>query len=149
MIEPEASRRTVYAFVKRSLVVPLLEVLDMCDTTRPTEIRNVTSVAPQALTLFNGEFVNRQARHFANRLKREVGNDLVQQIERAYLLALCRPPTSTEMASMQQFLENEKDLLIKESTQTTQVISHETARTRALVQMCRVVLNLNEFVYPD
>ena len=33
--ETEASRRTIYAFIKRSLVVPMLEVLDLCDTTRP------------------------------------------------------------------------------------------------------------------
>src|SRR5207244_1886566 len=37
--EREASRRTVYAFIKRSLVVPMLEVLDLCDTTRSSDRR--------------------------------------------------------------------------------------------------------------
>jgi mono/diheme cytochrome c family protein len=32
--EREASRRTIYAFIKRSMVVPMLEVLDLCDSTR-------------------------------------------------------------------------------------------------------------------
>jgi hypothetical protein len=32
--EKEAARRTIYACVKRSMVVPLLEVLDFCDTRR-------------------------------------------------------------------------------------------------------------------
>src|SRR5262249_23511203 len=73
--EQEAARRTVYAFVKRSLVVPMLEVLDLCDTTRSAAKRQVTTVAPQALSLFNGDFVNRQARHLANRLHREAGDD--------------------------------------------------------------------------
>src|SRR5207245_7845982 len=59
--EKEASRRTVYAFLKRSLIVPLLETMDLCDTARSTARRVVTTVAPQALTLFNGDFVNRQA----------------------------------------------------------------------------------------
>ncbi|NBR86632.1 MAG: DUF1549 domain-containing protein, partial [Verrucomicrobia bacterium] len=71
--EADASRRTVYAFLKRSFVVPMLEVLDVCDTTQSSDKRAVTSIAPQALTLFNGEFVNRQARHFADRLNREAG----------------------------------------------------------------------------
>ena len=57
--EPAASRRTIYAFVKRSLIVPMREVLDLCGTTRSTEQRSVTGVPTQALTLFNGDFVNR------------------------------------------------------------------------------------------
>src|SRR5688572_24526691 len=71
--EEEASRRTIYAFIKRSLIVPLLEVLDFCDTARSSAKRLNTSVATQALTLFNGDFVNRQARHLAARLAREAG----------------------------------------------------------------------------
>src|SRR5207249_5941791 len=87
--ERDASRRTVYAFLKRSMVVPMLEILDLCDTTRSSAKRTVTTVAPQALTLFNGDFVNRQAGYFARRLEREAGYDPEKQIERAYLLALC------------------------------------------------------------
>src|SRR5262249_37684378 len=30
--EKEASRRTIYTHVKRSMIVPMLEVLDLCDT---------------------------------------------------------------------------------------------------------------------
>src|SRR5262249_39056998 len=49
--ERSASRRTVYAVVKRSLTNPLLETLDLCDTARSTAKRTTTTVAPQALTL--------------------------------------------------------------------------------------------------
>jgi hypothetical protein len=128
--EREASRRTVYAFLKRSMIVPLLEVLDVCDTARTTARRNVTSVAPQALTLLNGDFTSQQARHLAERLRHEVGDDAEKQIERAYELALCRLPTATERATLLRFLKSED-------------------RPRALVEMCRVLFNLNEFVYPD
>jgi hypothetical protein len=124
--EVEASRRTVYAFIKRSFVVPLLETLDLCDTTRPADKRQVTTVAPQALMLFNGEFVNRQAKHFADRLRREAGDDRGQQIDRAYLLTVGRLPSVAERRALCEFLERE-----------------------SLEQMCRVVLNLSEFVYVD
>jgi hypothetical protein len=127
--EQEASRRTIYAFIKRSMVVPLLEALDLCDTTRSSAKRLVTTVAPQALSLFNGDFVNRQARHLADHLRREAGDDPKKQIERAYVLALCRPPSPTERAAMAEFLKQQSE--------------------QALEQVCRVVLNLNEFVYPD
>ncbi len=124
--EKEASRRSIYAFMKRSFVVPFFEVLDLCDTTRPADKRLTTTVAPQALTLFNGGFVNRQAKHFADRLRREAGDDADRQIERAYRLALCRPPTDRERGLMRDFLKREP-----------------------LEQMCRVMFNLNEFVYAD
>jgi hypothetical protein len=124
--ERATSRRTVYATVKRSLVVPLLETLDLCDTARSSAKRATTTVAPQALILFNGEFVNRQAAYLAERLEKEAGNNPEKQIDLAYRLALCRPPTEKEKADLLAFL-----------------------RTSSRNQMCRVILNLNEFVYPD
>lgn len=147
--EQEASRRTVYAFVKRSLVVPLLEVLDLCDTTKSSGRRTVTSVAPQALTMFNGDFVNRQSEHFADRLLREAGDDARGQIELAYRLALCRRPTPSESQAMQLFLDGESNKVAAEAQSEEKTFAAAEAHRRALVQLCRVVLNLNEFVYPD
>ena len=63
-----ADRRTIYAMMKRSLMIPMLEVLDVCDATRSAGKRNVTSVAPQAPDLYNGDFINRQSRELASRL---------------------------------------------------------------------------------
>jgi len=122
--EEEASRRTIYAFIKRSMVVPMLEVLDFCDTSRSSAKRLNTSVSTQALTLFNGDFVNRQADHLAERLGKNT--DPAKTIDMAYLLALARPPTKAETQTMLAFL-----------------------KTSSLQQMCRVIFNLNEFVYPD
>ena len=147
--EPEASRRTVYAFVKRSLVVPMLEVLDLCDTTRSTEKRSITSVAPQALTLFNGNFVNRQAGHLVSRLMREIGDDPERQIERAYLLALCRRPKPAEVAALKMFLKEEAAIVSKTELDSGSPRSQTERHRRALIQMCRVIFNLNEFVYPN
>ena len=131
--EPDIDRRTVYAYVKRTLLVPMLESLDFCDTTNSTERRAITSIAPQALTLFNGDFVNRQAEHFAARLRREAGDDPARQIDLAFRLALTRPPTAAEATSLKKFLEQETPNL----------------GPQALIQVCRVILNLNEFVYPN
>jgi len=112
--------------VKRSLLVPLLEVLDLCDTTQTSPQRKVTTVPTQALTLYNGNFAMRQANHFAARLQREAGNDLDKQIQHAWQLALSRPPTKTEHAKAKIFVQEEN-----------------------LAQLCRVIFNLNEFVYSD
>ncbi|HRH96717.1 MAG TPA: PSD1 and planctomycete cytochrome C domain-containing protein [Prosthecobacter sp.] len=124
--EREASRRSIYAFIKRGLVVPMLETLDLADTVSSCPQRQVTTVAPQALSLFNGDFVNQQAKHFAARLKREAGDDPAKQITLAWRMALCRELTADELTKMQAFLREE-----------------------SLEQACRVILNLNEFVYPE
>ncbi len=85
----------------------MLEVLDFCDTARSAARRGVTSVPTQALTLLNGDFVNRQARHLADRLERDAGPDPAAQIERAYLLHLCRLPREAERSALLAFLNRE------------------------------------------
>lgn len=139
--EPAIYRRTIYAYVKRTLLVPMLEVLDLCDTTNSTEKRSITSIAPQALTLYNGDFVNQQAAFFADRIVKEVGSDPAKQIERAYELALCRRPTDKEVESLTRFLADEAS----PGSSPTHAESYRTA----LTQVCRVILNLNEFVYVE
>ena len=129
--ERAASRRTIYAVIKRSLTNPLLETLDLCDTARSSAKRMTTTVAPQALTLFNGDFVNQQARHFADRLEREAGPDDRRQIALAYRLTLCRLPIDKETTTMLEFLKK------------------SGGDRKAREQLARVILNLNEFVYPD
>jgi hypothetical protein len=146
--ETAAARRTIYAFVKRSLIVPMLEVLDFCDTARSAASRNVTSVPTQALTLLNGDFVNQQARRMALRVQREAGAGRPAQIERAYLLALAREPREAERAAMAEFLEREYQERLRES-QPRAPLAPDVARHEALVQLCRALFNINEFVYPD
>jgi len=133
--EREAARRTIYVHVKRSLLFPALEVLDFCDTARTTPRRNVTTVAPQALTLYNGELVNRQARYLAERLEKEAGTDLGRQIDLAFRLTLCRPAAEPERAALTAFVQ--------------QQVRDGATPAQARQQLARVVFNLNEFVYPD
>jgi len=104
----------------------MLETLDLADTVSSCPQRQVTTVAPQALSLFNGDFVSQQAKHFAARLTREAGGDPVKQITLAWRLALCREPSVEELEKSAAFLREE-----------------------SLEQLCRVILNLNEFVYPE
>jgi hypothetical protein len=147
--EPQAARRTVYAFVKRSIVVPMLEVLDLCDTTRSAERRNVTVVPTQALTLLNGDEVNRQSRRLADRLEREARADPRAQIDRAFRLTLARPPSDTEQSELLAFLSRESKTIENEAQSTGSPSAIERCRHEALVRLCRAIFNLNEFVYSD
>ncbi|HVV99352.1 MAG TPA: DUF1549 and DUF1553 domain-containing protein, partial [Planctomycetaceae bacterium] len=139
----QVRRRTVYAYLKRTLLVPMLEVFDLCDINQTTERRVTTSVAPQALTLYNGEFVNEQAAALAQRLLREAGADAPKQVDLVYRLAFTRPPEPDETAAMLAYLTSETAEQAKEHPTE----SAAESQRRALVQLCRVIFNLNEFVY--
>lgn len=124
--EPEASRRSVYVFIKRGLIVPMFETLDIADANSSCQQRQVTTVAPQALTLFNGQFTQLQSRSLAERLRREAGDDVDRQMTLAWRLALCREPSDSERETLRAFIAEV-----------------------SLEEFARVVLNLNEFVYPE
>jgi hypothetical protein len=87
--------------------------------------------------------MHEQAAHFADRLRREAGADPGAQIRLAFALALCRPPSAGESKLAEAFL-NRQQRQIESETQTA-----GDAGQKALAAFCLVLLNTNEFVYPD
>jgi uncharacterized protein DUF1553/uncharacterized protein DUF1549/cytochrome c/3-keto-disaccharide hydrolase len=102
----QQARRTIYIFVKRTLGVPLLESFDAASPDTPSAHRNVTTVAPQALILLNGEFLEQQAAAMAARVAAEAPEDGAQ-IDLAYRLALGRAPSSMEREVALAYLSRE------------------------------------------
>ncbi|HEX3726981.1 MAG TPA: DUF1549 and DUF1553 domain-containing protein [Pirellulales bacterium] len=138
----DAARRSVYIFVKRTLLVPELEVLDFPSTEETCEQRVVSTVAPQALTFLNGEFIHEQAQALARRLEREAPDDQGAQIVRAYRLAFSRLPTERELTSVLEFLAKQEAQIAADDPAAA-----ATAGERALAAFCLVLLNTNEFAY--
>lgn len=142
-----AARRSIYIFVKRSLLVPELEVMDLPDSNGSCEQRNVSTIAPQALTLMNGKFMQEQASAFAQRLCREATEER-ERITLAYRLAYARPPSEVELQRVQRFLVE-----YAEQVQSEQVGAEKAAELdlpadqRALQAFCLALLNSNELVY--
>ena len=99
----EQDRRSIYGFVKRTLLVPELEALDYTNTTSPVGERAVTTVAPQALLMVNGDFARGRALALAERVATEIGpiapegNDEAF-VRRLFERALSRRPSSEEAA---------------------------------------------------
>jgi hypothetical protein len=132
----ERSRRSVYIFVKRSLLDPLLSSFDMADTDNSTAARFATTVPTQALTMVNGAFIQEQARLLARRLEREAGTEPAARVRRGLELVTQRPATAEEVArgaALIGELEAEERL----------------PPARALELFCLMALNLNEFYYLD
>lgn len=154
----QVTRRSVYIFVKRTLLAPELEVLDFPDTNGSCEQRMISTVAPQALTWLNGDFIREQARHFAARLANEAGDDDAARVDLAYRLALSRDPTDTERATVRAFLLRHAEQIAADAaaanTPPEKTAADKPApdkpldaRQAALEGFCLVLLNANEFVY--
>ena len=118
--------RSIYLVQKRGVHMPMMDTFDLPDNALSCPRRTVSTVAPQALTLLNSPFATEMANAFAVRLEREAVNDPVAQIDRAFALALQRPPADDERAACLRF-----------------------RTTRTLPELCRALLNLNEFAYRD
>jgi len=93
--------------------------------------REVSTHAPQALEMLNGEFANAQAKALSERLLKEAGPNPKRQIDLAYRIAIGRPPKEQEMKLALEFLKAQTPL--------------EAARARE--QFALAMFNLNAFLY--
>jgi hypothetical protein len=103
---------------------PLLDAFDCPDPAIKTPRRGVTTTPLQALELMNNAFVQRQARHLADRVMKSAGGDVERAVPEAYRSALGRDATA-----------GERDRAV------------EAARDRGMFHVCWVLLNSTEFVY--
>jgi uncharacterized protein DUF1553/uncharacterized protein DUF1549 len=143
----EQSRRSIYIFAKRSLAVPELEILDAPDTTSSCERRMVSTTGPQALTFLNGAFIYEQARHFAARLVAGAGQSPKDQVERAFELALGRPPRPEESQAALEFLAEQQRQIAADAVTAEAGADPRADRRKALEAFCLVIMNMNNFVY--
>jgi Protein of unknown function (DUF1553)/Protein of unknown function (DUF1549) len=152
----ERNRRSVYIFVKRNLRYPLFGSFDAPDANESCARRNTSTSAPQALMLINGKITLDWSRAFAGRVLMDAGREPDKVVERIYELALGRSPTTREMQLAQDFLGRETKHL-QDRVSRNEVILRPTevpaatdpAFAAAVVDLCHVALNVNEFVYVD
>jgi hypothetical protein len=124
--KPEQFARSIFTVQKRNTRLPILETFDLPDNSTPCARRNVSTVAPQALTLLNSPLAIEAARAFADRVQRESGGGDDQTVRHAFALALQREPSAREHSAAVEFVQR-----------------------RTLTELCRALLNLNEFAYFD
>jgi hypothetical protein len=120
---PDAWRRGVYVYQRRSLPYPMFDTFDHPDMNVTAGARHISTVPTQALTLLNNPFVLNEAARLAARVK-EQASDRASQVDRAYRIALARPATPAEVA-----------------------IGTELIAKQSLESFAHVVLNLDEFLY--
>jgi hypothetical protein len=130
-LDESMRRRSIYFFVKRSKLIPMMMLFDWPDALQGLGQRSSTTVAPQALALMNHPQVQAYAAAFAMRLLPEAKKSLESGIRQAYTTALSRPPDSTEMSESLDYLRGQHDL------------------EPALATFCQTLFALNEFIYVE
>ena len=120
---PAAQRRSVYRFLFRTLPDPFMDALDCPAGDQLTPVRNASVTVQQALALWNSAFVAHYAERFATRFSAEAKTQR-DQITLACELALNRPPTEAEMNDFIAYADK-----------------------HGLANLCRLILNSNEFMF--
>ena len=131
--DPATWRRSLYVYSKRSIRYPLFETFDQPNLINSCERRNRSTIAPQALLLMNNNFVLTEAKFFAERLRKDAGDDTKAQIERAFRLVYSRAPQADEKQSAMAFLKRQDGITGNRKT--------------SMVDLCHMLLNSNEFLY--
>jgi hypothetical protein len=134
-------RRSIYFFLKRSQLIPILMLFDFPEPNVSIGRRVSTTIAPQALAIMNNPHIRGYARAFAARLERAAARSLPEAATEGYRIALGRPPNEVELQSAIAFMQKQSDFYNADHKQN--------GRELALADFCQVLIGLNEFVYVE
>jgi hypothetical protein len=137
-VSADGNRRSIYLQVRRSQPLTFLQLFDQPVIETNCTRREVSTVASQALTLLNSDFMIRQSDAFADRVLKE---DAKNPASHAIRQAFGRPATERESTLFATFLDQQTQHHAK--TQPTD------ARRRAVADLCHMLLSANEFAYVD
>lgn len=138
-LDENSARRSVYLTVKRSKLVPMMQMYDAPEAIQSIGVRSTTTVATQALAMMNSPFVRKRAEQLAVRIRPKDAAGLPQAVDDAYLTALGRRATTAERERMVAFINQQVESAGK----------NPKALDLALADVCQVLLCSNEFVYID
>ena len=122
---PAGHRRSVYRFIVRSQPQPFMTTLDCADPSMQVDRRNESLSPLQALALLYNDLMLVMAEHFAKRLEAQ-SPTLEGQLETGFRLTTGTAPAADELSLLADY-----------------------ARTHGLANACRVLLNLNEFLFVE
>ncbi|MFP6674126.1 MAG: DUF1553 domain-containing protein, partial [Pirellulaceae bacterium] len=123
--DPLTHRRSIYRFIVRSQPDPFMTTLDCADSSQSVAKRDETVTALQALSLLNNKFMLQMAQDFAKRIESEF-DDPAERVERSFELVTGRRPTRQQRMTLMNYADE---------------FGNEN--------LCRLLFNLNEFVFVD
>jgi hypothetical protein len=111
--------------IVRSVPDPFMMTLDCADSSAMVAKRNETVTPLQSLALLNNKFMVRMTESFARRIE-PLGPTTKERLTAAWRLAFVREPEDAELASLVEYADR-----------------------HGLASACRLIFNMNEFVFVD
>jgi hypothetical protein len=152
----EHNRRSVYVFIRRNIPYPMLEVFDMASAQLVHSKRDVTTTAPQALTLINDDLYYQWSEALAGRVIKETGTDFNAGLDRLFQLLYGRSPDPWEKDTLQTFLSAQGKTIAEQKAAGkpiatpagfTETQELSATRAAAFVDLVHAMANSNEFTY--
>ncbi|MFM7037783.1 MAG: PSD1 and planctomycete cytochrome C domain-containing protein [Planctomycetaceae bacterium] len=158
-------RRGLYTFFKRTAPHPSLTTFDCPDANTTCIERSLSNTPLQALVTLNNEVFSESARGLARRLLTLPSSDTKQQLREGFRICTSRNPSDEELLQLQSLLadfdtEYQQDPAAAAKLSQPPAATASTApaasaeasdtaaisRQAALTAVCRVLLNLDEFI---
>ena len=122
----------------------MMTAFDLCDSTLPCGQRDVTIVAPQALTLLNNEFIHRRAETLATQILGSHPDSASARIDAVWRAVLNRTPAESEVRLAADHLQRQTERF--QQTISGNSSLNQSAQELALASLCLVLFNSNEFI---
>jgi mono/diheme cytochrome c family protein len=139
---PAVPRRSVYAFINRDIIDPLLSTFDGANPNSCTAQRPRTSVPQQTLFALNSEFIQNRAKALADEILANGNSEQPRelQIRELFRRTLGRDPQEDELRDAISFLKSPPKNRVNEKSET----QYDLWR-----QLSHVLIASNEFVFVD
>jgi len=134
-LDPNMKRRSIYFFIKRSQLIPMMMLFDWPEHLVSIGQRQSTTIAPQALALMNHPLSRSAAEAIAR------AHPTSNQLDAIFLRILARRPTDPERAAALRFIASAEQMRREQSS--------DAPETMALADFCQILLCSNEFIYVD
>jgi cytochrome c553 len=135
-LDPLMQRRSIYFQIKRSKLIPTMQLFDSPEPLVGQGARPSTIISPQALMFMNNGQIRAAAMSLAGKLETE-GNS--QAVMVGYQTVIGRAPSLTEKQAIFEFITKQED--------SYREAGRNDARKLALADFAQVLFGLNEFVY--
>ncbi|MDG1832774.1 MAG: DUF1553 domain-containing protein, partial [Verrucomicrobiota bacterium] len=136
-LDERMKRRSIYFMIKRSKLIPTMQLFDSPEPLVSQGSRPSTIIAPQALHFMNNAQVREAAVALAGQFEKKTEDG--DAISLAYQTVVGREPTISEKKSISEFM--------KAQAESYKAGGLNDARKLALADLAQVLFGLNEFIY--
>ena len=147
-------RRSMYTFIKRTVVPPSMAIFDASNRDQ-CEVKRVRTNTPlQALVMLNDPQVLEASRVFAAHLLEEKSDEDAKIIE-AFRKIICRTPTKVELSKLKEFVAEQRIYFQKKSSNADKLLKVgeyplpkiiSSTELAAWMQVVHLIYNLEEAI---